>query len=85
MVELEIDLIAITEAWWDESLNWNTTIESYRPRRDKLGRRRGDVSFYLKELINCEELPLKNSQKCVENLWVKIKDRTDQGHVMVGI
>lgn len=49
MVELEIDLIAIIGTWWDESLSWNTTIESYRPRRDKLGRRRRGVSLYLKE------------------------------------
>ena len=23
------DLVAITETWWDDSHNWNTTVEGY--------------------------------------------------------
>ena len=31
MVPLEnFDLIAITGTWWDDSHNWNTTIEGYK-------------------------------------------------------
>ena len=30
------DLVAITETWWDDSHNWNTTIDGYRLfRRDR--------------------------------------------------
>lgn len=35
----------------------------------------------VKEWLDCEELPLRNSHKQAESLWVKIKDSTDKGHL----
>ena len=60
MVHLEsYDLVAIMEAWWDDSRNWNTTTEGYWLfRRDRQGRKGVGVAFYVKEWIDCEELPL---------------------------
>lgn len=54
-------------------------------RRDRQGKRGGGVTLYIKRWIECEELPLKNSHKQVESLWVKIRDRTNKGHLMVGV
>ena len=66
------DLVAITETWWDDSHNWNTTTDGYRLfRRDRRGRKGGGVVLYVKEWIDCEELPLRNSQEQVESLWVR--------------
>ena len=80
------DLIAITETWWDKSHNWNTVIEGYRLfRRDRQGRRGGGVPLYVRKWIDCEELCLRNSHNQVESLWVKIKDRSSKGRLVVGV
>ena len=56
------DLVAITETWWDDSHNWNTTIDEYQLfRRDRRGRKGGGVALYVNEWIDCEELPLRSS------------------------
>jgi len=42
------DLIAIMETWWDESHDWNVTLDGYRLfRRDRRGRRGGGVALFL--------------------------------------
>jgi len=56
------DLIAIKETWWDESRDWRAMIDSYKPfRRDRQGRRGGDVALYAKNGIDCTEPSLKNT------------------------
>ena len=78
--------IAITETRWDESHNWNTLIEDYRLfRRDRQGRRGGGIALYVWKWIDYEELCLRNSHDQVESLWVKIKDRSSKGHLVVGV
>ena len=80
------DLVAITETWWDDSHNWNTTIEGYRLfRRDRLGRKGGGVALYVKEWIDCEELPLRNSHDQVESLWVRIRNGSNKGQLVIGV
>jgi len=80
------DLIAIMETWWDESHDWNTLIEDYRLfRRDRQGRRGGRVALYVRKWIDCEELCLRNSHDQVKSLWVKIKDWSSKGHLVVGV
>ena len=49
-------------------------------RQGKKGRR---VAFRIKKWIDCEEIPLKNSQEQVESLWVKIRDGTNKGQLVV--
>lgn len=47
--------------------------EAHKPfRRDRLGRGARGLSPYVKEGIDCEELPLSNSCEQAESLWVKI-------------
>ena len=80
------DLIAITETRWDESHHWNTLIEDYRLfRRDRQGRRGGRVALYVWKWIDYEELCLRNSHCQVESLWVRIRDRSSKGHLVVGV
>jgi len=74
------------ETWWDESHDWNTLIEDYRLfRRDRQGRRGGRVALYVRKWIDCEELCLRNSHCQVESLWVRIRDRSSKGHLVVGV
>ena len=70
----------------DESHDWNTLIEDYRLfRRDRQGRRDDRVALYVRKWIDCKELCLRNSHDEVKSLWVKIKDRSSKGHLMVGV
>lgn len=50
VVPLEtFDLIAIMETWWDDSYNWNTTIEAYKLfRRDRQCMRGRRVALVLR-------------------------------------
>ena len=43
----------------------------------------GRVVPYVKKQIDCEELPLRNSQEGVESLWVKIREGSTKD--MVGV
>ena len=49
------------------------------------GRKGGGVAFYVREWIDCEELPLRNTQEQVESLWVRIRDRTNKGQLVIGV
>ena len=80
VVQLEnYDQMAITEKWWDESHNWTMTVMCYKlyRRRNWQGRRDGGVATYVKKLIDCEELSLRNSYEWIESLWVQIRDQTN--------
>ena len=47
------DLIAVAETWWEDSHNWNTTIEGYKLfRRDRQGRRCRTDALYVEEQID---------------------------------
>jgi len=40
---------------------------------------------YIKDWIDCEELPLRNGEKQGESLWVRIRDRTNTVHLVVTV
>ena len=66
--------------------NWNTMIKGCKIfRRNKQGRRDGGVALYIKKWIDFEDLPLRNSHEQVESLWVKIRDQTNKGHLVVRV
>ena len=66
------------------SHDWNTLIEGYRLfRKDRQGRR--GVAHYVRKWIDSKELCLKNSHDQVESLWIKIKDHSSEGHLVVGV
>jgi len=53
------DLIAITEAWWDSSHDWNTVIDGYTLfRKDRPTRQGGRVVLHMREQLECIELCL---------------------------
>jgi len=54
-------------------------------RRDRRGKRGGDIALYIKKRIQCEELFLKNTHDQVKSLWVGIRDRSNKGNLVVGV
>ena len=80
------DLIVITETWWDESHGWRVAIDGYKVfRRERQGKRGEGVALYIKKLIQCEELSLRNSHEWVKSLWVRIRHRGNKGDLLVGV
>ena len=80
------DLVAITETWWNNSHNWDTTTEGYQLfKKNRQGRKVRGVAPYVKERIDYEELLLRNSQEQVESLWVRIRDGTNKGQLVIGV
>lgn len=68
-VLLEIcGLGATTGTWWDESLDWSTTVDGCRLFRTDRGERRGGAALYTKSCSECGELSLKNRHEQVESL-----------------
>lgn len=52
---------------------------------ERQGREGRGCSLYVKKWIDCTELSLKNSNKQVENLWVKIRGEVNKGSLAVGV
>ena len=76
------DFVPITETWWNDSHNWDTTIEGYWLfRRDRQGRKGGVLPSVSKR----GELLLRNSQEQVESPWLRIRDRTYKGQLVIGV
>lgn len=62
------------------------TVEGYCLfRRDRVGRKGGRVALYFQDWIDCEKLPLRKSEEHVESLWVRIRERTNKGHLLLGV
>jgi len=62
---------------------WLSTAIWYR--KDRRGRKVGDVALCIRKYIECEELSLKNSRDWVESLWVRIRDRGNKENLVVGV
>ena len=80
------DVAAITETWQDDSHDWNVAIDSYKLfRGDRQGRRSGDIALYIKDEIECEELPLKNGHGQAESLCVRVRGWGNKGNLVIGV
>jgi len=80
------DLVAITEAWWDNSHDWHAVMNGYRLfRKDRPTRRGGGVALYVREQLECIELYLGADEEGVESLWFRIKGQAHMGDVIVGV
>ncbi|KAK4827222.1 hypothetical protein QYF61_015250 [Mycteria americana] len=78
------DIVAITEAWWDDSHNWHAAMDGYKLfRRDRQGRRGGGVALYVRECFDCLE-PYDGDEK-VKCLWVRIRRKANKAAIMVGV
>jgi len=59
------------------------TVEGYCLfRRDRLSRKCGGAALYVQDCVDCEEFPLRKGEEQVENLWVRIRERTNKGHLV---
>lgn len=73
-------------SWKHAGTNLTTAVKGCKLfRRGRQGRRYGDVALYVTKCTDCEELPLRNSYKQTENLWLKIKDQTDKEHLVARV
>ncbi|GAB0184095.1 hypothetical protein GRJ2_000874800 [Grus japonensis] len=78
------DIVAITEAWCDDSCNWTAAMDGYKLfRRDRQGRRGGVVALYVRECFEC--LELNDGDNRVECLWVRIRGKANKADIMVGV
>ena len=48
-------------------------------------RRQGGAALYIKEGMEYEELSLKNGHDQVKSLWVKVRDQSNRGSLVVGV
>ncbi|PKU43418.1 rna-directed dna polymerase from mobile element hypothetical protein [Limosa lapponica baueri] len=68
------------------SCDWSVGMEGYRLfRKDRQGRRGGDVALYVNDQLECVELRLGIDEELTESLWVRIKGRAGTGDITVGI
>ncbi|GAB0208559.1 hypothetical protein GRJ2_003321600 [Grus japonensis] len=80
------DLIGITETWWDSSYDWSVGMEGYRLfRKDRQGRRGGDVTLYVDDQLECMELHLGMEEELTESLWFRIKRSAGAGDIIAGV
>ncbi|XP_050769715.1 macrophage immunometabolism regulator-like [Gymnogyps californianus] len=78
------DLVGITETWWDSSHDWSVAMEGYSIfRKDRPGRRGGGVALYVRDQLECMELCLGMDEETAERLWVRMKDKTGKGGIVM--
>lgn len=74
------DVIGITETWWENSHDWETTTDSYKLfQKDRKGRRGGRVVLYVKEKFKCMEASYGDHRNSIECLWIKIRGIITKG------
>jgi len=78
------DLVATTEAWWDNSHDWSAGMDSYKLfRRDRQGRRDSGVALYVRECFDCIEL--NDSDDKVKCLWVRVTGKASKADILLGV
>ncbi|XP_050792311.1 uncharacterized protein LOC127042868 [Gopherus flavomarginatus] len=70
--EVKLDIIGITETWWNSTHDWSTGIEGYVLfRKDRKKGKGGGVALYINDEINCSEIRSDGMDK-TESVWAKI-------------
>ncbi|GAB0187578.1 hypothetical protein GRJ2_001223100 [Grus japonensis] len=78
------DLVAITEMWWDNSHDWSAAMDGYKLfRRDRHGRRGGEVALYVRECFDCIELD--DCDNKVECLWIRMRGKANKADILLGV
>ena len=76
--------MAIIEAWWDRSHDWNVVMDGYvLLRKDRPATRGGGVARYVREQLDCTEYCPGVDEEGVERLWVGIKGQAGMGDTVV--
>ena len=80
-----IDIVGITETWWNAENQWDTAIPGYKLyRRDREGRIGGGVAIYVKEGIESSKIEIEGGpDSTIESLWVKLPGQKND--VIVGV
>ena len=61
-------------------------MEGYRLfRKDRQGRRGGDVALYINDQLECMELHLEMDEEPNESLWIRIQGRAGAGDTVMGV
>jgi len=77
------DIVAITEAWQDNSHSWSAAMDSYELfRRDRQVGRGDGMALYDRECFDC--LEFDDSDDRVECLWVRIRGKANKADIMAG-
>jgi len=59
------DLVSITAAWWDDSLDWSAAMDGYKLfRRDRQRKRGSGVALYVRDCFDCTELDDCDEVEC---------------------
>ena len=78
------DVIAIAEAWWDNSHSWSTALDGHKLfGRDRKGSRGGGVALYIREAFGA--IGIEMNDDGVECLWVRIKGKADKADILLGV
>lgn len=75
----------LSEIWWDDSHDCSMATSCYKPFRRLTFQRQGGAALYIKEGMEYEELSLKNDHDQVKSLWVKVRDQSNRGSLVVGV
>ena len=80
-----IDIVGISETWWDEENQWDTVIPGYKLyRKDREGRVGGGVALYVREGIHSSKIEkVTELDSLLEMLWVEITG--PNGNLTVGV
>ncbi|KAF7252758.1 hypothetical protein EYD10_02105 [Varanus komodoensis] len=80
------DLIGKKETWWDNSHDWNSTVDGYilfkKNRKDKKG---GGVALYVRDTNICTEIQEEEPSSPTESIWLKLKGAKNKKNLVVGI
>ena len=81
--QVNCDLVAITETWWNCSHRWSAAVEGYELfRRNRQGRRGSGMALSFRECFDVAELSVGNDK--VESLWVRIRGKSNEAYVLTG-
>ena len=81
--EIKPYIIDVTESWANNGVTYaEMGLEGYVMfRKDRMGRRGGEVLLYIKETIPAYEVQLQEEVDCNEAIWCKLVT----GHTPVGV
>ncbi|RMC05599.1 hypothetical protein DUI87_17684 [Hirundo rustica rustica] len=79
-----MDVVTITEMWWDESHSWSTALDGYKLfRRDRKWRRGGGVALHIKKAFDA--IDIETNEDGAECLLVRIKRKANKADILLGV